>query len=403
MHLIHSFPINSELNKMKKNNISFVVKNNLCAKCGICYSICPENAIEIIGEIDKVPTVNERCNSCKLCINACPGLKPIVNLEEDSPLGNYKSCYIGYSSDENIRYTSSSGGIITSLNISLLNEFYFDGIICIRQSKKNIYDNEVILASTKEDIITAQGSRYAPAYVCRSLKDLPIKKGGKYAFVGKPCDIQALIKYQRYNKNFNFFKIAIFCAHTPSMTATREIFVCNNIIDKKINKFDYRGHGWPGYFTAYSNTNEVVLQKEYPHVWGKILCKRKYINKRCFLCHDCTGENADISVGDAWLDEYIGNSIGHSIVITRSEESENIIQHNIRNKYLVLEKAEESKVLKSQRNLLSKKNNVYIKNVICRFIMEEVTEEQVIYKKSTNYIKNIPGLLKFLLLNKFKL
>ncbi len=384
---------------MKKNNISFVVSNNLCAKCGLCYSICPENAIDIKGSIDKIPVVNEACNNCKLCLTTCPGLKPFSNKNE-LLLGEYKSSYIGYSSDEKIRYSSSSGGIITSLNLALLSEFHFDGIICIKQAENNIFENEVILAITKDDIISAQGSRYSPAYVCRGLKDLPLKKGGRYVFIGKPCDIQALLKFTKIKKHYSFFTIAIFCAQTPSMYGTKEVLMRNKIIDGQVSKFDYRGMGWPGYFTIYSKNNEILLRLDYHKVWNEVLCNIKYINKRCLLCHDCTGEYADMSVGDAWLGEYIGKSSGHSIVISRSDEAERILNLSREMKVLHLEKIDESIVAQSQVSLLSKKNNLYIKKIVSRLIFENVPEENISFNKKTNKLRNIPGLLKYLLLRK---
>ena len=189
----------------------------------------------------------------------------------------------------------------------------------------------------------------------------------------------------------------LFRSHTPLMAATKEIFTRNNIVDEHIRKFDYRGNGWPGYFTAYSGNNEIILQKQYSQVWCDILCNSKYINKRCILCHDCTGEYSDISAGDAWLDEYSGKSTGHSVVITRSEISEEVIRHSIQNRSLRLEKTDASTIIQSQKSLLNKKNNLYIKYIISRMIFEKVPEENFTFNKLTNDYRRFPGLLKLFL------
>ncbi|MDY6933321.1 MAG: Coenzyme F420 hydrogenase/dehydrogenase, beta subunit C-terminal domain [Spirochaetota bacterium] len=389
------------MGRSNKKNITYVVSSGLCLKCGLCYSICPENAIAIKGGIDKNPIVNNNCVNCSRCVKVCPGLIPLSKNEKETQLGIVRNCYIGYSMDNSIRKSSTSGGIVTSININLLQEANYKGVICIRQKKDNIFENEVILATSIEDILSSKGSRYAPAFVCGGLKDLNIKKGEKYVFVGKPCDIQALTRYETIHRGYNFLKIALFCSRTPPMTATKEVLDSNNVDIQEVRRLQYRGNGWPGWFIAYSSKkDEIKLQKEYLDVWDNILCKIKYYNKRCMLCHDCTGEYADISVGDAWLDEYIGNSIGHSVVITRSSIADDIVRENIDRKNIMLGMVNEETVLNSQKSLLNKKNNLFLKRVIGKLIFERLPEEDIPFNPSTNDVKRIPGLLKYYILHK---
>jgi coenzyme F420 hydrogenase subunit beta len=380
--------------ELKIKNISTVVSTRLCAKCGICYSICPVNAIAITGNIDKEPVINESCNNCGLCVKVCPGLNPITNRTDNNLLGYSKSCYVGYSTDENIRYTSSSGGLITSLCMTLLNDYKMDGVICIKQNDSDVLDNEVILAKNIRDVLSARGSRYAPAYVCRGIKDLKLKDGGSYAFVGKPCDIQALNKYQNIVKKYKFFKIALFCAHTPLMSGTKEIIDGSDVNFREISRLQYRGEGWPGYFMLFSHENKILFREEYLKVWNTVLCKSKNRNKRCMLCHDCTGEFADISLGDAWLEEYVGKSPGHSIAIARSKDAESLLEHTNRKGDIHIEKIGAEKVITSQKSLLLKKRNTFFKRLINQLIFEKVPEEIVPFDKSMNDFKELPGLIK---------
>ncbi|MBP7736612.1 MAG: Coenzyme F420 hydrogenase/dehydrogenase, beta subunit C-terminal domain [Spirochaetes bacterium] len=382
-------------------NISTVVAKNLCAKCGICYSICPAGAISITGYIDKKPVVNESCNNCGLCVKACPGLTPIADQDNYNLLGFAKSYFVGYSTDEIIRSTSSSGGLITSLCTSLLNDKKFDGVICTRQHGSDILDNEVILAKTRHDILSARGSRYAPAFVCRGLKDLKLKDGGSYVFVGKPCDIQALTKYQKTIKKYDFLKIALFCAHTPKMSATKEIIDNSGIKFGDISRLRYRGDGWPGYFTLLSKDNTILYREEYIKIWSTVLCKSKNRNKRCLLCHDCTGESADLSFGDAWLDKYTGTSPGHSVVIARNERAEALLELATRNGDIHLENVGPETVIESQKSLLLKKRNRYLCRLANQILFEKLPEETVGFDRSMNDVIKIFGLIKQFALIKF--
>jgi len=382
------------------NNISKVTTSNLCLHCGLCYSICPVNAIEISDEIERKPVVTNNCTGCGKCLLLCPGINPLGTGKEDPMLGHVEKCYTGYSANSEIRFNASSGGIITSFNLYLLSNRIVDGIICVRQSKESIYKSEVILAENEPDVLSASGSRYAPVFLCSGLKDLPLRENGIYAIVGKPCDIQAITKYAESVKKYSFIKIAIFCAQTPSMEGTRKVFSTNEIDDKEVTSFSYRGGGWPGFFTAYNYNDELILKKKYREVWDNVLCRREFSNKRCFLCDDCTGEYADISVGDAWLDEFIGDNDGHSVIIIRSESAEKHFLDCFRSKYINIKEINSSLVKKSQKNLLVKKNNTFIKRLRAILSLHKMHYKRIRYQSDNSKTKKFITIIKFLFINK---
>jgi coenzyme F420 hydrogenase subunit beta len=120
---------------MNNNTIAQVVRDGLCTGCGTCIALCPEEAIKLTINEKKgiyVPTLNEeKCNSCSICYEVCPGHEvdfKALNLEilgkepENVLIGNYLNCYVSHSTDYDIRYNSSSGGIVTKLLIFALEE-----------------------------------------------------------------------------------------------------------------------------------------------------------------------------------------------------------------------------------------------------------------------------------------
>ena len=93
------------------NNVSEVVKSDLCVGCGVCMDVCPKNCIQINHGVVNNPTVWEQdCVACGKCLKACPGKGvEIEKLSEsffagegiikDSHIGYYHKCFSGYSNE----------------------------------------------------------------------------------------------------------------------------------------------------------------------------------------------------------------------------------------------------------------------------------------------------------------
>ena len=132
-----------------KNKIEEVVKNDICTGCGTCVALCPGEAIKLTINEKKgiyVPKIDEeKCNDCDICYEVCPGHEvdfKQLNLEifgkeqEDILIGNYLNCYIGHSTNYDIRYNSASGGLVTQLLIFALEEGIIDGALVHKNEKR---------------------------------------------------------------------------------------------------------------------------------------------------------------------------------------------------------------------------------------------------------------------------
>ena len=105
----------------------------LCTGCGLCKSI---NNIQFIKDGNfEYPDVKKE--DISLLEKVCPsnGLKfnegTIDNYE---PWGNYLNVYKGYSLNDDIRFKSASGGIITSVLCYLLEHKYIDGVLQVKSN-----------------------------------------------------------------------------------------------------------------------------------------------------------------------------------------------------------------------------------------------------------------------------
>jgi len=99
-----------------------------------------------------------------------------------------------------------------------------------------------------EQLTACTGSRYSPAGPCEGLEQIR-NATAHCVFIGKPCDVAALRKYQAIYpevKDKVMAAISIFCAGTPSTEGTLSVLRKMGISKEKVLSFRYRGCGWPG-------------------------------------------------------------------------------------------------------------------------------------------------------------
>lgn len=324
------------------DNIKEVYSKGLCAGCGTCASVCPTSAIEIIKDKRKgtyAPQLDdERCNQCGLCLEVCPGLSvdfnelnlKIFGREPEEPwLGNYISLYVGHASDDEVRRRSSSGGLVTALLLFALEEGIIRCAIVTRMSQHKPLEPEVILARTREEIISAHGSKYCPVTTNVRLKDIMNEKG-KFALVGLPCHIHGARKYELLNEELQsklLLRLGLMCSNNASFLGTEYFLQKHGIREDDIERLEYRGEGW------LQNYNIVVhlkggSEKVIPRsgiLFGSSF-HHDFAVPRCLLCCDHTCELADISFGDPRLPDLMGDKLGKSLIVSRTPLGEEILQ-----------------------------------------------------------------------------
>ena len=359
---------------MTDETIAQVVKDGLCTGCGTCISLCPNEAIKLTINERKgiyIPELNEeKCNDCGICYKACPGHEvdyKKLNSEifgkhpENVLIGNYLNCYIGHSTDYDVRYNSASGGLITQLLIFAIEEGIIDGVLVTKMKKDKPLEPEPFIARTKEEIIESSRSKYCPVPANVALKEiLKSEEGERFAVVGLPCHINGIRKAEQINKSLKekiSFHIGIFCGHTPNFLGTEFLLDKLGIKKEDVKNLNYRGEGWPGSMKISLESGGLLLPL--PDYWGGLFGLNFFTPARCLLCSDGICELADISFGDAWLPELSDDKIGKSIIVSKSEIGEQLLQAmKLKNK-IELNETSVKKVIQSQAEMLHfKKKNL---------------------------------------------
>jgi coenzyme F420 hydrogenase subunit beta len=182
--------------------------------------------------------------------------------------------------------------------------------------------NRTGVSASADDVLASAGSRYAPSAPLAGLEDW-LARPGRFAFVGKPCDVTALRARARTDPRIADrvpVMLAFFCAGIPSAAGTGQILDRLGVKAADVAAFRYRGDGWPGFATATLHDGST-RQMSYADSWGDILSK--VVQFRCKICPDAVGNMADIACADAWYGDDRGypsfeEQEGRSLVIART-------------------------------------------------------------------------------------
>lgn len=286
------------------SKIEKAIKSNLCLGCGLCAAVNRDNCrMHLIKEGVYRPDFTKKLTikDDQKISRVCPAIRiHNANPDKNSIWGSVCRVFNAWSAEPNIRQTSSSGGVTSALAIYLLESNKVSAVLHVGVGKENFLYNKLHISRTREDVLSRNASRYAPAAVFDEIMDIFEKNpNDTYAFIGKPCDMAGmqnlLCEYPQYANRIKYY-LAIFCAGMPNYNATMHAI---STFEKNAapTSLRYRGDGWPGYFTV-SFEDGTSSRMSYNDSWGKILGKQ--ISFRCKICPDGIGLLADISSGDSW-------------------------------------------------------------------------------------------------------
>lgn len=338
------------------------VVKDLCKGCGICGAVCPVEAVRI--ERNRLglyhPKIDQaKCLRCMLCVRSCPAniydirerLENVALFAGDEDLfGSFVASYAGYAREEAVRHNASSGGLVTSLLLSALEDGVIDSALTVSLNNGDPLRPSATIAHHKEAILESMGSVYLPVEFSRSLRrviyDDSIRRIG---IVGTSCHIEGIKKAALLIPSLSrkiAFTIGLFCKQTKDLRFSDVILSKMGIRREDLKKIKFRGEGWPGYIQAQTKDGRFFKTPflDSGLFWIALSCTPLH----CLLCASPMAESADISIGDAWMKRYKREENGVSVLIARTERGAKIITKAVENKKIFLEDLSYKEILDIQ-------------------------------------------------------
>lgn len=295
-------------------DLQTIVSNGLCTGCGLCESVAGREQVEmkLTSAGYMRPQVKRPLDDiCMARIRAvCPGVElagPDERQVEDRGAmhdlwGPIRTMHRGWSTNDDIRFTSAAGGAMTALACYLLESGMVEAIVHIRASRDRPMESDSIVSTTPQEVRSGCQSRYGPAAPLVNIMQL-LDKGTRMAVLGKPCDVAAIRKLGAMDdrvENQIPYLITIFCGGVPPVQVGEKIARYQGVEPEEISVFRWRGNGWPGP-THIETLNGRVYDMTYDEVWYNEAMPWRYdMQFRCKICPDATGELADVACPDSW-------------------------------------------------------------------------------------------------------
>jgi coenzyme F420 hydrogenase subunit beta len=211
-----------------------------------------------------------------------------------------------------------------------------------------------VLASSRNDILKSQGSKYCPADISGALREIK-HNNYKVAVLGTPCQIAGIREIQRSDRTFRdkiSITISTFCGGVKNYDNLDLLARRHGIAPNAVTLFRFRGSGQPGSMLIRDESGKQVAVP-YPEYVGHTGFSK---HLRCHLCVDATGELADIACGDAWLPRFRNRTYPWSLIIARNKKAADLIRKLACDRQITIEAVSLDEIRSSQhQNLTSKK------------------------------------------------
>ena len=298
-----------------------------CCGCGACAQSCPKNCITMVadGEGFLYPQVDEAaCVNCGLCEKVCP-----ILTKKKVPDGGVNA-YAAYSSDEEIRKVSSSGGMFSVLAREILNR---GGVIAGAAFDED-FSVRHILVETVEELNRLRGSKYVQSrmedtYI--QIRDL-LKQGRVVLFTGVSCQVAGLKAFLGRDYD-NLYTVDVLCHGVPSPKVWAKY--CREqetVHGQKLTGVSFRDKriSWRKYSLSMKFGNNT----EYCRRGGEDAYLQVFLGDLCLRpsCHSCRFKQfprmSDLTIGDAWgIEKHnpeLDDDRGTSVVLVNSQKGQGL-------------------------------------------------------------------------------
>lgn len=251
---------------------------------------------------------------------------------------NPEKVYACYSKDKDVRLSSSSGAVFSSLAEYVLNK---NGIIYGVAMSEDCYSAEFIAVTDRSELIKLRGSKYLQAKVGDTFKKVKaeLQAGKLVLFTGTGCQVNGLKKF--LGKDYeNLICMDVICHGAPSPALWREYAQYQEKKSggklKGIN-FRCKDESWTdfGMKEVLENIPENSVKKLYiskdKDSYMQMFLRDYCLRPSCYECAAKKEKMSDLTVADFWgikeAAPEMNDGLGTSLVLIRTKKGQEIFNY----------------------------------------------------------------------------
>ena len=315
-----------------------IVDQGLCTGCGFCSVVCPCQCVDMIWTETRTwaPKIDaKKCVPCGQCMAVCPNTPECLFIngqqvsektsQDRSKVTDNNVYYSAYATSEVSRTQSASGGVSTALLQWLLESRKVEAVIAVKPSDGLIGSRhfEAVVCRSINELEVCRSSAYGPICYDRVFAELSASNE-KFAISTLPCTMRAINNLpERWRKRV-LYTVGLMCSHNVTDQLGDFMAYRHCVGQKDLYRINYRDK------TDIPNSHEYNTRLSYKS--GREICTPRMHNgftvawrgywfaqECCLYCPDFCGNNADISVKDAW-GRLSNDPRGFSLCIIRNPE-----------------------------------------------------------------------------------
>ena len=270
-----------------------------CVGCSACANACPKNCLNMVADNAGFLHPEIQMDNCINC-GACEKVCPVINRKSKGK--ESIQAYAVYSKNDNIRISSSSGGLFYTIAKYIIENC---GIVYGAAFDENLYLSHKGVESI-EDLYLLQGSKYIQSDIKLCFREIKnhLATNRLVLFCGSPCQVEGLLCYLKKTYD-NLFTLDFICHGVPSPKAWQEyIKHQEKVFSSKACSVSFRDKetGWISYsYRIKFSNNHEYLKTNYKDTYSKAFIQNISLRKSCYHCMFKTANrNSDITMGDLW-------------------------------------------------------------------------------------------------------
>lgn len=298
-----------------------VIGADKCTGCFACLNVCNLGAISMLldGEGFYKPVVDKRkCTECGVCEKRCP----VLNYS--NPNIGKPTTYAGWSNNDQIRMSSSSGGVFSEMAAEVIAR---GGIVFGVKWKDGLV--EYSWTETLSGLADFRGSKYLQANVGLIYQKVNefLKSGRLVLFTGLPCQIAALRNIVKSDK---LILVDLACLGTPSIKVYQK-YLKETFPNMNITRTNFRSKstGWRRFSIEFWSDDKIIdiIPHHKNNFFYGFSPKVMYTNTACYNCKFNTIPRCgDLTLADYWgAPDHYDNFKGISAILVNNKIAEKFL------------------------------------------------------------------------------